>query len=51
MSGSFSVDDLVEITSINEFKPMPGGLGLGSRGTVVGTDSTTAGLDNALPPH
>lgn len=37
MNEQLQIGDMVEIISINSIKPMPGGLGLGSRGTVIGS--------------
>lgn len=35
---TFRIGDIVEIIQLNRSNPMPGGLGLGARGTVVGTE-------------
>jgi hypothetical protein len=44
------VGDVVEIIRCNHFKPMPGGLSVGSRGTVVGNaDSMWICVDYGLP--
>lgn len=37
MNESLKVGDMVEIVRLNIVKPMPGGLTIGSRGTVVGS--------------